>query len=128
MTYHILHITTPNIILYTDKGFFCCKFTVCCILNSIACNTGNFLPAYFEAFCSTLYTYTRRNCYKVDRFLCRSLALYNISICFLVSNHFILIILSILNCFFINIRYGCILCDFLGGYNELRSLYHVQST
>ena len=26
MTYHILHITTPNVILYTDKGFFCCKF------------------------------------------------------------------------------------------------------
>lgn len=26
MTYHILHITTPNVSLYTDKGFFCCKF------------------------------------------------------------------------------------------------------
>ena len=26
MSYHILHITTPNARLYSDKGFFCCKF------------------------------------------------------------------------------------------------------
>ncbi len=26
MSYHILHITTPNVKLYSDKGFFCCKF------------------------------------------------------------------------------------------------------
>ena len=26
MTYHILHITTSNVKLYTDKGFFCCKY------------------------------------------------------------------------------------------------------
>ena len=26
MSYHILHITTPNVKLYSDKGFFCCQF------------------------------------------------------------------------------------------------------
>lgn len=26
MSYHILHLTTPNVELYTDKGFFCCRF------------------------------------------------------------------------------------------------------
>lgn len=26
MTYHILHITTPNVFLYTDKGFLFCKY------------------------------------------------------------------------------------------------------
>ncbi len=26
MSYHILHITTPNVKLYSDKGFFCCRF------------------------------------------------------------------------------------------------------
>src|SRR5574344_331052 len=26
MSYHILHITTPNITLYCDKGFLFCKF------------------------------------------------------------------------------------------------------
>ena len=26
MTYHILHLTTPNISLYCDKGFLFCRF------------------------------------------------------------------------------------------------------